>query len=254
MAKRTDTGKRGITPKEFAKRGLALIKKHADPGRARQVHHYFKEEVKSYGLPTPVLRTIEKNLFALTERSWTAEQALEVCEILLPRKSLEEKGLALVMLRRFEKKLDADFIATAERWLSKNYCDSWAIVDALCPWIVGTVIDNHPGVIPKVVRWTSSRNRWLRRASAVSFVILARRGKHLDTAYRVAMHLFRDKDDDLVHKANGWMLRQAGDANMARLERFLLDHGPDIPRTTLRYAIEHFPERKRKTLLVRTKA
>ncbi len=243
----------GISPKEFARRGRALIKANADPVRAKQVQNYFKEKVTAYGLPTPLLRKIEKELFALTERSWTAEQALELCEILLPRKSMEEKGLALITLQRFEKKLDAGFVAVAERWLSSNYCDNWAAVDSLCPYMMGTVIDQYPNVIPRVLRWTRSRNRWIRRASAVSFVLLARRGKRLDTVYEVAVRLLPDKKDDLVHKANGWMLREAGDVDRTRLERFLLKHGPDIPRTTLRYAIEHFPEKRRKDLLARTK-
>lgn len=56
-------------------------------------------------------------------------------------------------------------------------------------------------------------------------------------------------DDDLIHKANGWLLREAGKTDPGRLERFLLAHGPAIPRTTLRYAIERFPEPKRKALL-----
>ncbi len=253
MPKRTNTGKQGITPGQYAKRGIALFKQHADPGRAKEVQRYFKYEVRTYGLPTPVLRKIEKDLFRLTARGWTETEALELSEILLPKKHMEEKGLALITLRRFEKQLHRSFMATAEGWLAKDYLDNWAAVDALCPSIVGTVIDNYPNVIPRVLRWTRSRNRWIRRASAVSFVNLARRGQHLDAAYEVAVRLFPGKDDDLVHKANGWMLREAGDANPARLESFLLKHGPDIPRTTLRYAIEHFPEKRRKELLQKTR-
>lgn len=60
-------------------------------------------------------------------------------------------------------------------------------------------------------------------------------------------------DDDLIHKANGWLLREAGKADPKRLEKFLLDNGPAIPRTTLRYAIERFPESRRKALLRKTR-
>jgi 3-methyladenine DNA glycosylase AlkD len=60
--------------------------------------------------------------------------------------------------------------------------------------------------------------------------------------------------EDLIHKANGWLLREAGKADPRRLEAFLLEHGSRIPRTTLRYAIERFSPAKRKSLLAKTKA
>ena len=74
----------------------------------------------------------------------------------------------------------------------------------------------------------------------------------LDDAYAIAESLFK-YPEDLIHKATGWMLREAGKPDPARLEGFLLKHGPKIPRTTLRYAIERFPPEKRKTLLEKTK-
>lgn len=81
---------------------------------------------------------------------------------------------------------------------------------------------------------------------------LARRGKHLDAVYRIAERLFA-VDDDLIQKATGWLLREAGKTDIERLERFLLGHGPAISRTTLRYAIERFPPGKRKLLLNETR-
>ena len=96
-------------------------------------------------------------------------------------------------------------------------------------------------------------NRWTRRASAVTFIIPLRKGEFLDIAYEIATVLIRDKENDLVQKGNGWMLREAGGADQGRLERFLLEHGPETPRTTLRYAIEKFPPEKRAQLLAKTK-
>jgi 3-methyladenine DNA glycosylase AlkD len=74
----------------------------------------------------------------------------------------------------------------------------------------------------------------------------------LDEAYGLVASLLGDAED-LMHKACGWLLREAGKTDMARLERFLLSHGSAVPRTTVRYAIERFPETRRRELLVRTR-
>jgi 3-methyladenine DNA glycosylase AlkD len=94
---------------------------------------------------------------------------------------------------------------------------------------------------------------WVRRAAAVSLVRLAARGIALDEAYQVASAL-RSDGEDLIHKAAGWLLREAGRTDAARLERYLLANGRSIPRTTLRYAIERFPAVKRRELLLATRA
>jgi 3-methyladenine DNA glycosylase AlkD len=78
-----------------------------------------------------------------------------------------------------------------------------------------------------------------------------RRGDALALAYEVAARLHADRED-LIQKAVGWMLREAGKTDMPRLERYLLANGPSIPRTTLRYAIERFPEPKRRGILALT--
>jgi 3-methyladenine DNA glycosylase AlkD len=78
------------------------------------------------------------------------------------------------------------------------------------------------------------------------------KGYGLDAAYAVARALHGDKED-LIQKAVGWMLRDAGKYDARRLEQHLRRHGPSIPRTTVRYAIERFPPAKRRALLAATK-
>jgi hypothetical protein len=83
-------------------------------------------------------------------------------------------------------------------------------------------------------------------------VPFARRGQSLDLAYELAGDCFSDRED-LMHKATGWLLREAGKTDMRRLRGFLLEHGPRVPRTALRYAIERFPENERAHLLAATR-
>ena len=100
--------------------------------------------------------------------------------------------------------------------------------------------------------WNRSPNLWLRRASAVSFVKPAGKGRYLDHAYRIATALQPDSHD-LIHKACGWLLREAGKSDAARLEGYLLAHGSAISRTTVRYAIKRFPASKRQRILQETR-
>jgi 3-methyladenine DNA glycosylase AlkD len=133
-----------------------------------------------------------------------------------------------------------------------NHCNNWASVDALCSWILAPLVQKFPDLIPTIKNWTTSPNLWLRRASAVSFVPLARKGQYLDTAYDIANALFK-YPEDLIHKATGWLLREAGKTDPTRLEAFLLKQGTKIPRTALRYAIERFPKEKRENILTKTR-
>jgi len=100
--------------------------------------------------------------------------------------------------------------------------------------------------------WSRDRNMWVRRASIVSLIAPIRKGLTLDLAYEIARRLHAD-DEDLIQKAVGWVLREAGHADAGRLERYLRANGPSIPRTTLRYAIERFAPAKRRALLAATR-
>ena len=78
-----------------------------------------------------------------------------------------------------------------------------------------------------------------------------READHLDVDEARALHPDRE---DLIHKAVGWLLREAGKRDPVRLERYLRQNGRLIPRTTLRYAIERMPPAKRRLILEITKA
>ncbi|MGD0784158.1 MAG: DNA alkylation repair protein, partial [Candidatus Aminicenantales bacterium] len=183
---------------------------------------------------------------------WSLDDALALCGILLPRKAFEAKTSAILLLLKFKKEFTPALVPRLKRWLAADYCDNWACVDALCPEALSWLIDRHPELVEEITTWTAHPNRWLRRAAIVAFVPLARHGRFLEAAYDVAGRMFPVRDD-LLEKANGWMLREAGKTDAARLEAFLLRHGPAVPRTTVRYAIERFSEAKRKTILLKTK-
>lgn len=92
-----------------------------------------------------------------------------------------------------------------------------------------------------------SASLWERRIAILATFHFIKRGKFAPTL-RIARLLLRDQED-LIHKAAGWMLREVGNRDLPALEGFLLKHCREMPRTMLRYAIERLPERKRRQFL-----
>lgn len=244
--------RRATTPAAIAAAVLARLEAEGDPVVAAGAGRYFKEKVEFYGLTTPQMRALADEFHARIKDRWSLDDVLALCEILLPRKKYEAKIAAILLLVKFKKELTPAFVPRLKGWLAADYCDNWACVDVLCPDALSGLIEKHPDLVGEITAWTGHPNRWVRRASIVAFIPMVRHGRFLDEAYNVAGRMFAVRDD-LLEKANGWMLREAGKKDAARLEAFLLRHGPAIPRTTVRYAIERFPEAKRKLLMKKTK-
>lgn len=229
------------------------LKSIGDARIADGQRRFFKEPIRPLGVSAPQLRGLEKKLFGGVDQAWSVDEALKFCERVLTRRLLEPTLLAILVLRRFQARLGPDAFGRAESWLARNLCDNWAAVDTLCPVVIAPILRKHRRLILRVKGWAASPNRWLRRASAVAFVTLAGQRSFHPAIYSIAARLIGDHDDDLVQKANGWMLREAARADPERLEAFLLRHGPAVPRTTVRYALERFPAARRKRLMSATR-
>ena len=243
-----------LTPREVRERALSSLKAMGDSERAEGGKRFFKqaEEIHLLGIRAPEIRKLSRDYYSQIKPHWTQDQAVELCALMLPDKYLEAKAFCLLILERFVHSLDKKHFLSIKKWINSHCCSNWATIDTLCSSILGPLIKNYPELVDEVVTWADSENMWLRRASIVSFVKLARKGKYIDVVHEIAKKLFPDQED-LIQKANGWILRESGKTDMDRLERFLLKHGENIPRTTVRYAIERFPEKKRKEILTQTK-
>ncbi|UCG85101.1 MAG: DNA alkylation repair protein [Gemmatimonadota bacterium] len=243
-----------ITPKRLATQIRTRLREAGDEQTAARGRSYFKrdDDVQLYGVKSSVLRGIEKEAYGLVRADWTVVDAISFCELTADVVQFEAKMVGVLLLGRYHKDFPKGLLARVRGWILDGLFCNWAAIDGLAPTVITPLIVKYGDLMPRVVCWTSSGNLWLRRAAAVAFVPLARKGRELDSAYAVVEHLLSDAND-LIHKASGWLLREAGRTDMHRLERFLLDNGPHIPRTTVRYAIERFPGRRRKRLLVETR-
>jgi 3-methyladenine DNA glycosylase AlkD len=206
-----------------------------------------------YGIATPDVRGIERGLYHLVRLEWRYADAAAFCGLLMRDRYIESKSLGLMLLARYRRQYPEALLRGVKGWLARDFCENWAVTGQLSTQILSVLIDKFPKLANTVESWNRSRNLWLRRASAVSFVKPAGKGRYLEHAYRIATVLLPDSHD-LIHKACGWLLREAGKSDAARLERYLLEHGSAIHRTTVRYAIERFSESKRQLILQKTRS
>ena len=244
-----------MTPQQLARRARALMKQAANPAVAASQRRFFKpwEKVHVLGISTPGVRQIARELHRQIRPTWSYADAVMFCDILMRDRYIEARSLGLELLARYSRHFEIGLAAHAKRWLLENRCDNWALTDGLCMAILSPLLAKFPPLATGFEAWTKSPNLWLRRAGVVTFVKPAGKGVHLDAVYRLAAALACD-EEDLMHKACGWLLREAGKADARRLEKFLLAEGHAFSRTTVRYAIERFPETRRRKILARTLA
>lgn len=119
--------------------------------------------------------------------------------------------------------------------------NNWDLVDRSAPYVVGGYLFDKPRKI--LYKLARSKNIWERRTAIVSTGYFIRQGDVADT-FKIAALLLND-EQDLIHKATGWMLRAAGSVERKQLLSFLDEHAATMPRVCLRYAIEHLEAKHR---------
>ena len=134
--------------------------------------------------------------------------------------------------------------------LHRGHINNWDLVDVSAP-IIGAFLIETPDPYPLLTKLAKSKSLWERRTAMIFTFAFIRAGE-LDPTIDVAEQLLKDQHD-LIHKAVGWMLRELGKRNIDLLRQFLTTHAHQMPRTSLRYAIERMPERERKKWLLSTK-
>ena len=118
------------------------------------------------------------------------------------------------------------------------------MVDDISTHIFGPYIIKYPKTVTKLKTWTKSKNRWVRRAAAVSFIYPSRDKKFLKDVFAIANLLLTDQDD-LVQKGYGWMLKEASKHFPDQVFTYVMKNKKMMPRTALRYSIEKMPKSRR---------
>ena len=230
-----------------AKRAL---KRLSHPAGDFDASRYFRGEhnLGFHNVGTKQMRELARSIHAAHRDQWDLNDAMAFAGALMPDRYLETKSIGLEVVARYRKDFSPRMLASCKRWLANDYSANWATTDAICGLVLGPLLVKHPALQKQMRTWSAHRNMWVRRASIVSLLAPMRNGQALDLVYEIAKRLHPDPHD-LIHKAVGWALREAGKVDQARLERYLRANVGAIPRTTFRYAIERFPDARRRNLL-----
>lgn len=228
---------------------LIALEKYARPADAADVGKFFKAYEGGYShgdeflaIKVPCVRIVAKQY---------SDLSLEDIEAVLESPFHEMRLLAVIVMTNQAKSrrtTDEQRKALFDLYLRRSdRINNWDLVDTASRDVIGEYIIKHPEHTDVLRKLALSDDLWERRTAMVSTWALIR-ANQLDVPYEIAEMLLSDKHD-LMHKAVGWMLRSAGDKDQDRLRAFLAEHITHIPRTALRYAIEHFDKEERQYFL-----
>ncbi len=230
---------------------LALFKKtlqsYASPKRKKSNQWFFKTGKGQYGygdkfigVSDPDSRKVAKQFYNLP---------IPDVKKLLQSKIHEERTTALkILVHKFESGDELKKKQIYNFYLKNfKYVNNWDLVDVSAYKIAGTYLLKHPKRARVLGKFSKSKSLWERRLSIVATLALIRNNE-FNWTMKNAKTLFGDSHD-LTHKAVGWMLREVWKRDSRLVENFLIKNYKQVPRTTLRYAIERMEEKKRKRFL-----
>ena len=233
---------------------LSELKKLASKEKALLLSRFFKTGKGEYGegdlfwgITVPAQRSVVKQFFGAAD--------LETVQHLL-NSSVHEARLTGVLLLQacFERSLkNSDPVRVGpEKWVTlylKNThrINNWDLVDSSAPGVLGKWLENKDRSI--LYQLADSQLLWENRIAMVATLHFIRKNETEDVLK--LSKLFLSHSHDLMHKASGWMLREAWKRNPGPIEKFLQAHKLQMPRTMLRYAIEKMPEEQRRLMMAK---
>lgn len=217
----------------------------ANPEKALFLQRFFKTGPGQYaegdvflGLIVPLTRSIAKA---------NIQTPLAELQVLMDSEYHEARLCALlIIVEQFKKASPAEREVLYEFYLKNaRRINNWDLVDVTCPHVIGAyLLDKDRS---RLYELAASDNLWEQRIAMVSTVTFIRHREYTDTL--ALAEQFITHTHDLMHKAVGWMLREVGKKDWDTLTDFLEAYATRLPRTSLRYAIEHYPEEQRQYFL-----
>ena len=211
---------------------------NADEKTKLSAERFFKNEVKLHGIKSAeVIRISKAHFKEIGDKSKV--HIFSLCSELWKSGYMEESFVACDWAYQVNKLYEPEDFIVFDKWVN-DYVNNWASCDTLCNHTIGTFVEMYPEFLSGLKNWAMSGNRWVKRASAVTLIIPARKGRFLDDIFEIADILHTD-NDDMVQKGYGWMLKAASQAHLQEVFNYVMSKKSTMPRTSLRYAIEKMP-------------
>jgi 3-methyladenine DNA glycosylase AlkD len=229
---------------------IEVVKAAGTPTYAEVAQRFFKTDPGQYGagdvfwgVRNPQARAIAKQYGKLTLKEVHALLDHQVHEVRMVG--------VLILVEQFKKAKTSSERSTVYEFYTHHFAriNNWDLVDLSAHIIVGEHCAQYGAEV--LYDWVQSDHLWTRRIAVVACWHLIKKDR-FDEILSFCLTL-KDDPESLMHKACGWMLREVGKRDVAALRNFLEQWGKQLPRTTIRYAIERFPESERLTLLSSTK-
>ncbi len=225
----------------IAKEVINELKILATEDRRKSNEWFFKTNKGEYGYGDIFLGVRMPDIRKVAKK-FSSKITLKELTELIQSPIHEVRLCALIILVNQYKK--GNFSKIFEYYIRQiNFINNWDLVDSSAPYIVGDYLYNNPDQRSILFEFVHSENLWVRRISIVSTFTLIKNNQFNETL-QIAKILLNDKHD-LIHKAVGWMLREVYKRDQDLIRTFLKQNYSQLPRTTLRYAIERMDEVER---------
>ncbi|MGD0645030.1 MAG: DNA alkylation repair protein [Candidatus Bathyarchaeia archaeon] len=215
------------------------LKANTDPKTQKSFQRFFKEQVKYYGVKTGTVGKIAKKYWKQV-KTFDKPTIFLLCEELYRSDYTEEAFIVSFWLPNYIEHLELSDLAIFKMWIGR-YINNWAKCDGFCNHTVGDLIQKYPESLSEVKSWAKSDSRWLKRASAVSLIVPAKKGEFLQEAFEICGILLVD-EDDIVQKGYGWLLKEESRKHQKEVYDYVVKNKETMPRTALRYAVELMPK------------
>lgn len=240
---KTKTGTAVLSKELTAKKFIERLKTYQSDDELKKIQRYFKSEKGDYGYGDKFMGVRMGTLFAIAKEF--GEMPIREIEKLLESPIHEVRAGAVSIMDKASraKKISEERLKDFFNLYMRRHdrINNWDLCDLGCLYMTGSYLYDKPrDILYKLAR---SKNIWERRTAILSTCYFIRQGDTRDT-FKIAEILVNDKED-LIHKATGWMLRFAGAKDQKKLIAFLNKHAAMMPRTLLRYSIEHFNKKER---------